>query len=386
MKKSSVFRIISAMAVIAICLVLLSSCSIIGITDSSDSNESEQVLYGSPFKHYYANLTDIEKKAYDKILSEVYEMPEEIVIPDIDASQLDNVFTALLLDNPDLFFVGRNATLRTYFLVTTCSLDYIIEKEDYASYKAEIDKACDEIIASLTNPEDEWQSELEIHDYIIKNCEYLHTKGNLICSSVYGSLVNRKAACEGYSKAAKILFDRLGIESALVSGVSYDESGEIGAHMWNAVNINGDYYYLDLTWDDPVSSDGENVNLYTYFNVTQDVIKENYSDFSLEFSCTETKENYYVKTGRFFETYSSLIHEKMAALIAREIDKGSAEIEIRFGSEKELEKAAEALIENGGIYSVLSAAREQSNTKFSTKNLNYYIDEELCILTLVPSR
>ena len=67
----------------------------------------EAAQAGSPYKIYYDGLSDIEKRAYNEILSEIYDMPETIRVPKITAEQLDSVFSALLYDNPDLFFVGR---------------------------------------------------------------------------------------------------------------------------------------------------------------------------------------------------------------------------------------------------------------------------------------
>ena len=111
---------------------------------------------GSPDKFYYNQLSDIEKHAYNAILSEIYYMPESIEIPRIDAQQLDAVFAALLYDNPDLFFVGRRCTLLTEVFKSSCSIEYIIEKEEYEKYKAKLEKACNNVISSLSNPDDEW--------------------------------------------------------------------------------------------------------------------------------------------------------------------------------------------------------------------------------------
>ena len=60
---------------------------------------------GSPYKHYYDDLDNTEKHVYNRIISNIYGMPERIRIPFIEIEQLDKVFTALLYDNPDLFFV-----------------------------------------------------------------------------------------------------------------------------------------------------------------------------------------------------------------------------------------------------------------------------------------
>lgn len=341
---------------------------------------------GSPYKFYYNRLDDSEKRAYNAILSEIYSMPESIDVPRIDTLQLDNVFSALLSDNPDLFFVGRCCTLVTSVFGTSCSVEYCIEKDEYEKLRAELDGVCDKVISSLTNPEDEWQTEFEIHDYIVDNCEYRMTRGDYLCSSAYGALVDKAAACEGYSRAAKLLLDRAGIESTVLSGTSTAADGSEGAHMWNAVKIDGEYYYLDCTWDDPVSDDGKPVKIYSYFNINDETISSTHSDFSYDFKCTATAANYYIKTGRYFETYSRSDEKKLAAIIAEELDSGGTFVEVRFGSEKAYNTAVDELIRKGRIYNVLTETIKKTDADISGKSLSYYNDSALLTLTVMPEK
>ena len=44
-------------------------------------------------------------------------------------------------------------------------------------------------------------------------------------------------------------------------------------HVWNAVYINNAWYHLDLTWDDPILSNGENVLEHSYFLITTEKLK-----------------------------------------------------------------------------------------------------------------
>ena len=72
-----------------------------------------------------------------------------------------------------------------------------------------------------------------------------------------------KVVCEGYAKLFKILTDKLGIaDNALVSGMALSSNGSGGAHMWNAVSLNGSWYLLDATWDD---QDNTSMVYYDYF-------------------------------------------------------------------------------------------------------------------------
>ena len=290
---------------VAVAVAAFSSCDFAndGRTPAEETTQSQNAVTQADEPEakggfYYSQLSDVEKKAYNRIVSKIYEMPDEIYIPRLDDDQLNEVFAAVLRDNPDIFFVGRSFLRRTFGLGMLCSVDYIFTKEEYDERKAELDAVCDEVIASLSDPDDEWQTELEIHDYIVENCGYYIAENAHVYSSAYGALVNGEAACEGYSKAMQLLLDRAGIENYIICGKTTNQDGEIGPHMWNVVKINGDFYHVDCTWDDP--NTGEKDKTYEnhiYFNVDDETISKTHYEFPDYFECTATAENYYNKTG-----------------------------------------------------------------------------------------
>ncbi|MBR5562482.1 MAG: hypothetical protein IKW12_04950 [Clostridia bacterium] len=379
---SAVLTFVCVAAALTIGYVVLTSSEMYEWYTAEAAEETE---FGSPYKFYYEKLDNIEKHTYNEIITHIYDMPEQIEVPAISFEQLDRVFSAVLMDNPDLFFVGRKCTLSSKMLKTFCAVDYIISKDEYLAQREEIEKSKQDIISSLSNPEDEWQTELEIHDYIVDNCTYELSEPRLVCSSVYGALINGRAACEGYSRAAKLLFDEVGIESALVSGTSKSEDGNEGPHMWNAVKINGDFYYLDCTWDDPVSANGEEMKIYSYFNVTTKVISKTHSEFSYNFVCIDTAENYFVKTGRYFDGYDRSYEKKIADMISDSIGSGE-NVQILFGNKKDYRSAVKDLIDNKRVYEVLSLAERLSGEKLSKKSVTYLKDDEHLMLTLIPER
>ncbi len=387
--KKTVSFLLSAVLTVA-CIAATLTVGYIALTSSDmygwySTDAVEVTEFGSPYKLYYSKLDNIEKHAYNEIISGIYDMPEQIEVPAIDAKQLDRVFSALLMDNPDLFFLGRKCTLTSEMLKTYCAPEYIITREEYIAQLEEIEQVKQKIISSLSDPKDEWQTELEIHDYIIDNCTYELSEPHLVCSSVYGALVNGKAACEGYSRAAKLLFDEVGIESALVSGVSVSEDGTESLHMWNAVKINGNFYYLDCTWDDPVGDDNEEIKSYSYFNVTTKMLSETHSEFSHNFICTETDENYFVKTGRFFDDYKSSHKKRIAEIITEDIGRNCV-TQIRFSSKKVYKNAIEDLVKNGGIYRVLSLSEGISEKGYRKDSIKCSQNDEQFILTFIPER
>jgi transglutaminase/protease-like cytokinesis protein 3 len=96
-----------------------------------------------------------------------------------------------------------------------------------------------------------------IHDYIIKRTSYDQT---LKKHTAYNALINKSSVCEGYALAAYRMFTDAGIECRIITGTAGG-----GSHAWNIVKVNGKWYNIDLTWDDPIMSSGEQVLRYDYF-------------------------------------------------------------------------------------------------------------------------
>ena len=105
-----------------------------------------------------------------------------------------------------------------------------------------------------------------IHDYIINNAKYDSDRSDKRITKyhsdiAYGPLIEGYAICGGYADAFKIFLDKLGIPNFKISSEN---------HVWNVVKINDKWLHVDLTWDDPVTSTGEDVLEYDYFLITSE--------------------------------------------------------------------------------------------------------------------
>ena len=100
-----------------------------------------------------------------------------------------------------------------------------------------------------------------VHDYIINNSKYDSDRSdrNIIkykSDIAYGPLFEGYAICGGYTDLMELFLERMGVKSFKVSSDN---------HIWNAVMIGNTWYNLDLTWDDPVASDGKDYLEHNYF-------------------------------------------------------------------------------------------------------------------------
>lgn len=138
------------------------------------------------------------------------------------------------------------------------TLTLTIEYETTLSQERAVDSRLTEIIKEqkLANASD-YEKVKKIHDYIINMASYDISKKK---SSAYNLLFNKSAVCEGYALVAYRLFMEAGLPCRIISG-----KGNKEAHAWNIVQVDGKWYNIDLTWDDPISSNGKQILRYDYF-------------------------------------------------------------------------------------------------------------------------
>ena len=115
---------------------------------------------------------------------------------------------------------------------------------------------------------------LAIHDSIINNTKYDTEKNNSGSSkyhsnTAYGVFMEGYATCNGYADAYALALDRLGVKNYKVSS---------STHIWNAVYYDDEWLHIDLTWDDPVSTDGKDYLYHKYFLVNNDQMKKEDGD------------------------------------------------------------------------------------------------------------
>lgn len=267
------------------------------------------------YRYYYEQLTTEAKKIYDAIYymyrndmlkdgKTNYELvnngyvSEELVNNYIkgDNSLIIAVETArdaFYLDYPEVFYLNmEKLTIRItkntnnkylVWLGTGNSDSYYLHgfssNSDVESAITTFNNRVDEIVNGaknliVANGENLIEKQIRyVHDEIIKSTVYrlddVAKSENLgHIRTPYGALVAGESVCEGYSKALKVILDKLGIPSILIRGAyQYNNPDEVEGHMWNYVQIDGKWYAVDVTFDDldQIGQYGNEVTLTDYF-------------------------------------------------------------------------------------------------------------------------
>ena len=160
--------------------------------------------------------------------------------------ELGGLFSSLIKDDPYLFFVDGQMSYSYKPGGFVVSL-----KPKYEMKGQEVFEAWDECRAYIRQVageamafDGEMERALFLHDYICQSFEY---DTELKSDNIYTMIKSGRATCEGYTDMYMAILRECGIESHFVASDTI-------SHIWNYVKIDGEWYHVDLTWDD--SDDG----------------------------------------------------------------------------------------------------------------------------------
>ena len=175
---------------------------------------------------------------------------------------------------------GGNSTYNVY-INSGNEANYLAEefnsKEQIDQAISQIEQVKNQIIQNKTG--NTYEDIKMVHDYLIDNISYDSSLSKANIYNIYGALVNRECVCEGYARAFKYLLDELNIPCVMVIGTGTNSQGETENHAWNYVQLNGNWYAVDTTWDDPVVIGGGTASeesRYKYFLVGAEFINQDH--------------------------------------------------------------------------------------------------------------
>ena len=228
-------------------------------------------LYG-----YESLFSEAERDAYSTIDQHVRELylPAFQEDESVDVSRLSVITDIYTMDHPEVFWIDEELNIEYGGKSGCFRLRYNCEGEELSARQEEMEKVVSGFLHGVRSSATDFEKEVRINDFLIDICDYDFLAGSdeLYCARneihSYGAFADHLVNCEGYAKAAKVLLDRMDINNVLVVG--REISGQKAPHIWNAVEIEGDWYYLDVT-NNYVESDNPYLRNYLYFLRRTDV-------------------------------------------------------------------------------------------------------------------
>lgn len=327
------------LTVFIICLILIGTVFVIYrnpklsnnihlmISDVKSMFSSDKIEpYNSEFKvnklgiknntFYFNTLSEEQKIIYTALANGIRDLNTQIELKDytfIDSdTTMKDVEVAIhkfLLDHPEVFYLQEKYSVESIEAISKTrvrlKLNYSFENIEALNNEIEkIDIIINDIISNCNIVQGEdFNNEVKIHDYFGELISYYKYENiNDIpnkCHNIYGALVDKSAVCDGIAKALQILYDRVNINSLVVSGYLKSEP-----HAWNLVNIDNQWYHTDLTSNKSIEVNENNLVVHSYFNINTDEIKETHSIDEEEIlpKAASNENNYYIRMNKYINS------------------------------------------------------------------------------------
>lgn len=195
--------------------------------------------------YYYIALKPKERAVFLRLADGILDHQSEIVTTSLNRQSVLNVLLYLKMDIPELFSY-KSCTYTEGPHSMTFHMEYYFDAETHFMLLQEMEYTAEEILGNMPHDLDEYGIERYIYEYLATNCTY-DGLDLVYAHSALGPILQKRAVCEGISKAAKYLLDRAGVHSAVIFG-----GGDLGGrvnHAWNMVQLRGEWYHVDITYD-----------------------------------------------------------------------------------------------------------------------------------------
>lgn len=279
----------------------------------NENNHQSTENVNSINHYYYSQLDDVGKTIYKGLENNIENMKSGTYKIDFGTKfntllksdkgeeklniSFQSAWNAFTYDYPGIFYIDVTKVILTTHTTTIGMFEthkvsvsndkgknYFVEgitsEAEARKREVYIQNIRDKIVESLQGYST-YEQVKYLHDWIIDNCEYDITYQEKDIHNVYGALNNHKVVCEGYARTFKYILDGLGIENVLVSGTATNSSGTTESHAWNYVKLDGKWYGVDVTWDDPIIKGGgklTNKLRYQYFLKGSDEFFKNHME------------------------------------------------------------------------------------------------------------
>ena len=199
----------------------------------------EEAYYDTNSTDIYYNLSDVMKESHAYYCS--------------DNPIVSYCYTGYYLEDGISYTYGEKYDKDEYRYRIGVFLKYKYPREEFDAHMKYMNE-----LAQTLKCDNDYDSVKAVHDYLTEHFDYDHDHKN------YDDLQGVKdgvMVCNGYAMAAFNLLNNMNIPTRMVLGRAVGNNDEVDGHAWNIVKVDGQWYNMDVTWDD----DGENGTAYRFF-------------------------------------------------------------------------------------------------------------------------
>lgn len=248
----------------------------------NESKASNYIITTNRYSKYFeGNNLKLTKDFNVKSKEQLY----DVILTIINSGQTDSTFycnysysncinSIKSLNEPDPLIEEINNIVHPYnnfknvtfevkeYGVVNVHVEKMYNNNDIVTLNNEVDRIYSSIIKDNMDTRQKIQA---IHDYIVNNSEYDEKNANLDLISdnlevgkANNILLNHIGLCGSYTDTIAIFLNKMGLENYKISS---------DTHVWNYVKLDK-FYHIDVTWDDPITSNGSNLLTHDFFLLT----------------------------------------------------------------------------------------------------------------------
>lgn len=234
--KKTVKKIISAL-----CILFLVAGTAVngesgkGFVDNVSAAESKSEIYSCIEDALFNESEIIDVSKFNVSVEEASHIYNNVIQNNVELMNVDTYFSYEFKIKED------GEKICSKLRPTYISVENLTEKRN------KVKSVVKYIISKLDDSMTDVEKALFVHDYLVLNTQYSFADEGIFDKSyytAYGALVEHKAVCQGYSIAYAYILNKIGIETVFATSADMD-------HMWNMIKIDGKYYHVDVTYDDP---------------------------------------------------------------------------------------------------------------------------------------
>ncbi|MBR1759400.1 MAG: hypothetical protein IJ744_11870 [Lachnospiraceae bacterium] len=330
-------------------------------------------------RFYYSQLPEEEQQVYQALVEGSAAYVADIPVPGCSQEQANRIVFAMTSDYPAYYWTGGAYVMHSMGGQVS-SIEFTVPAD--AKDRVERSKArAEEIVAEAKAAvgEDPYELVKYYFETIVTSTNYIKSEHDQWMNNV---LLEGNAVCAGYAKTFLYLCQLSGIECGYVTGHSKGES-----HAWNVVKLDDVWYWVDVTWGDPVSNNekpGNNFINYNYLTFSDDFCFLNHTlalsdedaaagiyDPSKDFTyptCADDGKEYYKAAGAYFASYSV---DAVKEYLAKNVQEGKlTEIPLRFATATDYAQFNADFLSNGPVNN-LRDALTMGDPSFETSGYQY---------------
>lgn len=171
---------------------------------------------------------------------------EEVDISKYNVSndEFEDIFAAVMLNEPKLHYVDCTQVslsykttdhIRKFKPIYHCNYFELEERNK------KIEKFSKSVMSGVKSRWSDEEKILYIHDVLASHITYYKGDDVIYGRNIYDAFADKSSVCVGYALGFQYFMDKLGIPCVNVTSPD---------HIWNMVCVDGQWYHVDVTWDD----------------------------------------------------------------------------------------------------------------------------------------